>query len=505
MIEVKDLVKQYGGRRPVGHLRFTVEDGQIFGLLGPNGAGKSTTMNIMTGYLAATEGDVLIEGHSILNEPEEAKTCLGYLPELPERWTQFDLTDSGIYDITDTSRDYLAHLTEDVAIHVLADKDDLDSRIVRFLDIYTDLGGHLSLDYTDPLVFPSVLSEYGVDSGSVVVTCEATGRPESFSIDDIFEYDIMSYYYYGIYNETAFDGEGLLTAAVDSVLTDAARTVYQTSGHGETALSADVTEQLRRSHVALGSVNLLTDGGIPAGCDLLLLNVPTRDLADDEPAAVRAYLSNGGQVFYAMAAQLDALPNLEALCGDYGITAVSGIVADTQRYYQNDPALFFPVLDTGVCGGLTDDAVVLFYATRDLTLTEPARETIAVQPFLTTSGASYAVTGEETSSQGTFTVGAVATEETDNGTARFTVLGSDSLTNDEIAASFSNLDNGALFLSAITAGFGDVDAISIEPVSLTTVTNTISSGGIWALLFILVIPGALLVFGFVRWMRRRKL
>ena len=87
MIEVKDLVKLYGGRRAVDHLSFTVEDGQIFGLLGPNGAGKSTTMNIMTGYLAATEGDVLIEGHSILNEPEAAKSCLGYLPELPPLYT----------------------------------------------------------------------------------------------------------------------------------------------------------------------------------------------------------------------------------------------------------------------------------------------------------------------------------------------------------------------------------------------------------------------------------
>ena len=87
MIEVKDLVKLYGGRRAVDRLSFTVEDGQIFGLLGPNGAGKSTTMNIMPGYLAATEGDVLIEGHSILNEPEAAKACLGYLPELPPLYT----------------------------------------------------------------------------------------------------------------------------------------------------------------------------------------------------------------------------------------------------------------------------------------------------------------------------------------------------------------------------------------------------------------------------------
>ena len=83
MIEVKDLVKQYGSFRAVDHLSFTVEKGQIYGFLGPNGAGKSTTMNMITGYLSATEGTVLIDGHDIFLEPEEAKRHMGYLPEIP--------------------------------------------------------------------------------------------------------------------------------------------------------------------------------------------------------------------------------------------------------------------------------------------------------------------------------------------------------------------------------------------------------------------------------------
>lgn len=83
MIEVRNLVKRYGNHLAVDHISFTVEKGQIYGFLGPNGAGKSTTMNIMTGYLGATEGEVLINGHDILKEPEEAKRCIGYLPELP--------------------------------------------------------------------------------------------------------------------------------------------------------------------------------------------------------------------------------------------------------------------------------------------------------------------------------------------------------------------------------------------------------------------------------------
>ncbi len=83
MIEVKNLVKEYEGYLAVDHLSFTVEDGQIYGFLGPNGAGKSTTMNIMTGYLGATEGDVIIDGHNILEEPAAAKASIGYLPEVP--------------------------------------------------------------------------------------------------------------------------------------------------------------------------------------------------------------------------------------------------------------------------------------------------------------------------------------------------------------------------------------------------------------------------------------
>jgi ABC-2 type transport system ATP-binding protein len=83
LIEVKNLTKKYGSHVAVDNLSFSVEKGMIYGFLGPNGAGKSTTMNIMTGYIAATEGTVTINGYDILKEPEKAKKCIGYLPELP--------------------------------------------------------------------------------------------------------------------------------------------------------------------------------------------------------------------------------------------------------------------------------------------------------------------------------------------------------------------------------------------------------------------------------------
>lgn len=119
MIEVKNLVKQYGGHRAVDDLSFTVEDGQVFGFLGPNGAGKSTTMNIITGYLAPTGGQVLIEGHDVALEPEEARKCVGYLPEQPPLYGDM------------TTREYLLFAAELKGIA----KSDREAQVGRVMEL----------------------------------------------------------------------------------------------------------------------------------------------------------------------------------------------------------------------------------------------------------------------------------------------------------------------------------------------------------------------------------
>ena len=83
MIEISHLTKKYGAHMAVDDLSLTMEPGRIYGFLGPNGAGKSTTMNIITGYLGATDGEVKINGFDIFEHPQEARRCVGYLPELP--------------------------------------------------------------------------------------------------------------------------------------------------------------------------------------------------------------------------------------------------------------------------------------------------------------------------------------------------------------------------------------------------------------------------------------
>lgn len=430
------------------------------------------------------------------------------IAQIPASKAQIDLTDTKIYNITDVSVNYLNGITQDVAIHVLADKGDVDSRIVRFLDKYVSLSKHLSLEYVNPTVYPSVLSKYGADANTIVITCADTGRQEIVNINDIIGIDEMAYYMYQQVQEKSFDAEGRLTSAVDGVLTSVRHTAYLTSGHSEGSLSQDVTDSLGKLHMTVNTVNLLTAGSVPDDCDLLIIDAPARDLADDELSMVRTYLAQGGQVVYCMASQLETLPNLEALCSDYGLRVVPGMVTDTKRYYQSTPFLFFPTLDTSsdAAGSLSDDAMIMLFGSRGMTVDAPARDTITVAPFLTTSDSGVAVGEDNSQTPGTYVVGAAATESIDDGlTARLTVLGSDSLCGSSVTSSFANVDNNALFLSAVGAGFKDVSPISVSPVSLAEETNTVATGGLWGLLFIFVLPAAALIFGFIRWTRRRKL
>ena len=137
MIEVKNLVKRYGNHAAVNDLSFTVETGKVVGFLGPNGAGKSTTMNMITGYIAPTEGEVLIDGIDIMDEPELAKKNIGYLPEIPPLYPDLKV------------REYLSFVAElkkvskkdrDIEVHKIMSK-------TKTLDVSERLIKHLSKGY----------------------------------------------------------------------------------------------------------------------------------------------------------------------------------------------------------------------------------------------------------------------------------------------------------------------------------------------------------------------
>lgn len=131
MIQVENLVKRYGVHTAVDDLSFKVDKGQIYGFLGPNGAGKSTTMNIMTGYIAASSGTVKINNYDILKEPEKAKKCIGYLPEIPPLYTDMTVLEFLMFvaELKKVPRsDRIGHVEEIVAKLQL---DEVEARLIR--------------------------------------------------------------------------------------------------------------------------------------------------------------------------------------------------------------------------------------------------------------------------------------------------------------------------------------------------------------------------------------
>ena len=427
--------------------------------------------------------------------------------QLPDSIKQFDMTNSGIYNISDTTLSITGDMTEDVYITVLADKLNVDTRISRFFEKYAGLSDHLILEYTDPVVFPSILNQYQAEAGDVVVHCEATDRQQIFKLEDVVGYDEMYYYYYGTMVETDFDAEGLLTTAVDGVLNTASHKIYTLHGHSEINMWETARELLEKSHIEVSNVNLLTDGEIPADCEMLVITAPIKDLADDELAQLREYLAAGGQILYFMDGSETSLPNFEALCAEYGMTVNPGYTLDSSSYYQNNPFLIFPKFTTGsaATGVIASDQLLMMYMSRGMTLADPARESITVKSFLDTSENGYLMVNNTPMNPGKYSVGAVATEQVGDKTARLVVFGSHSPQDSEVNSAFGNLDNLDLFVASVTAGFDDVSSISIPAVSLSEPYNTVMGSGTLSLLIVAVLPAGVLLAGFIHWLRRRRL
>ena len=132
MVEIQNLVKNYGTKNAVDDISFTIKEGEIVGFLGPNGAGKSTTMNIITGYLSATSGTVTVGGKDIFKEPLEVKRQIGFLPEQPPLYIDMTVYEylSFVYDLkgcTFNKKEHLSEIMEKVKIH------DVKNRLIKNL------------------------------------------------------------------------------------------------------------------------------------------------------------------------------------------------------------------------------------------------------------------------------------------------------------------------------------------------------------------------------------
>ena len=383
----------------------------------------------------------------------------------------------------------------------MAEKDTTDERIKIFVEKYVALSKKVSVKWTDPVLHPTVLTENNADSNTIIVSCEETGKSMKISLGDIITYDQSAYYQYGSYIEDSFDAEGQLTSAVNYVVNEKTQKIYYTAGHGETELSTSLSDLFTKSNFSTEEINTLVQTEIPEDCDLLFLYGPTTDFTEDEINILSTYMQNGGNVIYLMGEAKNELTNLNGLLLEYGLEVVDGYIADTERCYQQNPYYVFPTLSVSddMAAGLESEMVLMLYP-RGMQTVDPARDTITVEEFMTTSsGGGYKVT-EEAQEQGSYVLGAVATEEE----SRLTVITSYTLVDESLTKAYATLENNTLFMNAVTSNFDEVSNVSIEAKSLSTTYNTMQHVGISTLIVIVGVPVVILIGGFVTWLKRRK-
>ena len=424
--------------------------------------------------------------------------------QLPSNYTEFDLTDNSLYEISDTSKEFLAGLDQDVEIVVLAEEGSTDERILKFLDRYTALSDHLSVTHVDPVAHPETASQYDAQSDSLIVRCADTGKSETIAYSDIITYTYTNYF---SMTEDSFDAEGQLTSAVNYVTSEADHTVYTVTGHGEEDLSSTITDAIDKANLNLSSVSPILNGSIPEDCDLLLVNGPATDLSADELTILQNYLAGGGQMIFIAGDTLDPLPNWEALLESRGFDLVDGYIADLGSYYPQFGSAFAicGVLETGspIASGVDNNALTLFTNSRGfLSLEDTEDAAWTITPFLSTTSQALAVTEDGTQTSGVYLLGAVS--EGDDG-GRMTVLGSTSFLDGDILSQNPSLVNQTLFMNAVTAGLEDVNNLSIPTKSLAVTYNTIQNPGLWSTAYIIILPLGILLCGFLFWLRRRKL
>lgn len=440
--------------------------------------------------------------------------------QIPESYRNIDVSDNKIYEITDTSREMLKSLDKEIQFTVFAERDSTDERIQTFLKKYTGLSDKIEVEWVDPVLHPSELTENNMEADGILISCEETGKSTSVTFDDILVTDEYSYYMTGSSSPTEFDGEGQFTSAINFVASGETKKLYYTSGHGEQTFSSSVTELLEKNNIEGEEVNLLMTNEIPEDCELLMLYAPTADISEEEKERILSYMSEGGKVFIILGEMEEDAPNLDALLNEYGMQREEGYIADMQRNYQGNYYYIFPeITATGeLAEGLSSDMVLLVNA-HGLTMTDAARDTISVTEFMQTSSQAYAVT-EETQEEGTYTLGAVATEtisseeedaedessdsEEETKESRLTVVSSDSLIDSQLTDNLATLENLDLFMNAVTSNFDDTQNVAIEAKSLEITYNTMKHTGVTGMAAIVGIPALVLLFGFMKWWKRRK-
>ena len=430
---------------------------------------------------------------------------------LPSKWTEFDISTSSLFTLSDTSKNLLHELNSDVTAYYLAESGQEDTNITRLLDRYADESSHFSWQQRDPVLYPTFAQQYdGAANGSVVLVCGDNYRVVGYN--DMYQMDIETYYTTGSQQYT-FEAENALTSALAQASRTSAYKLYQLTGHGELALDSDFTDTLTNAGVTTEELNLTTAGSIPDDADSLLLNAPLADLTEAEATLLSNYVTGGGKLL-VVTDFTTATPRLDEILKDCGMTRQDGLLIETDanHYPYGYPQTYLlpTVQSNEITAGVGSGMMVYTPIAQGIVKHEDGDYTFT--SLLSTSSTAYSMenyaTAEtaqkaDTDPEGSFDV-ALAAENTTTGT-RVVWINCPNFLQGTINQSVSG-GNAQLLGSIVNWFDGEQTTAVISGKSLSAASLSVPNNMIVVLgvLFTLVLPIVCVVAGLVICVIRRR-
>ncbi len=431
---------------------------------------------------------------------------------LPTSLTKLDISASKLYSITSNTKVVVNNLEKDVTIYWIVQDGQEDSVIENLLAKYEAQSDHIKVEKKNPDVYPTFAQKYTseeVMNNSLVVECGDKSRYIGYDSIYLSEMD------YTTYSQTySFDGEGAITSAIDYVVSDDLPQVYVLSGHGEAELSADFAKHLERENMETVSFSLLNVDEIPGEADCILINAPQSDISEEEKKILSEYVAAGGKLMVmAGPTESGTLTNLYSVLGEYGVTAVDGIVVEGDRshYAFEEPYIMLPDLQSSEITDPLIEAHYIVIAPLAQGLTVGTTDKGTVTELLTTSESSYSKAAgynletyekEDGDIDGPFAV-SVSVEDVSGGRIFWI---SSSLMLDETFNSYSAGANLDFAMNGLSTLIGESEAVAIRSKSLSYNYLTISesAAGVLKIVMIGVLPGIFVVAGIASVLERRR-
>ena len=435
--------------------------------------------------------------------------------ELPSKYTEIDISGKGIYTLDPQTVEIAKGVDNDIDIYWIVQSGNENKEIEVLLNRYADLSEHINVHKTDPIVDPNLVNLYTsepVNDNSLIIA--GNNRSRYIDYNEIFAYNYNYFSDEGV--TTGFNGESLITSAIEYINSGDMPKIYKITGHDEITLSTEFEEKINKNNFILEDLNLTGKQHMPEDADCLLVAGPKKDYTVEECGIIEEYLNEGGKLLVYTDYGYTDFPNLMNILEQYGVKASDGLVLeqDTSMYYADYPMQIMPdvkyhdITSSVIKSGLT----VLVPVAHGLKIDPEAESSGVVVSLLDTSSDAYAKTGNtegilrsENDESGPFSLGAVINPGTENNNAQIVWFTTSELLNKE----YDGLVNGADTQLAITSlsWLTDKESTVVIPSKIISTANIVVPGGYAArtgVILICVIPMLYLALGAVITIKRKR-